>query len=174
MVCHGQFHRKFLQPLSAGQPLCPAGAQYKGPSPSDAMAKAAQRPTCSGAYAPESAGCVSSGPDLALGALHVTGDNLHVHCFFVVIIVASYTGSVGPAIYSTSLGVIKSLDTLKYGGKVTVGVVGPRWDPDAKEPAHGARCTKRYRSLSLPPPRKLAGSAGSVGMALPAAAKNRE
>ena len=260
MVCHGQFHRKFLQPLSAGQPFCPAGAQYKGPSPSDAMAKAGQRPTCSGAYAPESAGCVSSGPDLALGAVHVTGDNLHmldfsvpylaveqvvvkrkvdqlfmtivqeriddifaiflpmtfgawmlilaemvlmtcilliveatifkaccsccrdtlerndtvapgfhalidcwywafsmsfdpggsgkspkkaagrinivVHCFFVVIIVASYTGSVGPAIYSTSLGVIKSLDTLKYGGKVTVGVVGPRWDPDAKEPPY--------------------------------------
>jgi ABC-type amino acid transport substrate-binding protein len=73
-------------------------------------------------------GASGKSPEKAAGRIYIVA-----HSFFFVIIAASYTGTVGPAIYSRSLGAIKSFDTLKTG-QVSVGVVGPRWDSDAKDP----------------------------------------
>ena len=67
----------------ARRQICPAGYQYKGPSQADEIARAMRKPTCDGAFLPQSAGCVSSGPDLVVGAVHVTGSRLDMLDFTV-------------------------------------------------------------------------------------------
>jgi len=58
------------------------------------------------------------------------------HAFFMTIIAASYTGTVGPAIASSaSIGAIKSFDTLRSGA-TSVAVVGPRWNADDDPPPY--------------------------------------
>lgn len=68
--------------------ICPSGAEYKGPSPADAIATSTNKPKCDGAYHPNNIGCVSSGPDFVVGAVHLTGRNLDMLDFTVPYMVA--------------------------------------------------------------------------------------